>query len=1029
MTSPVPYRFRMNSASSSSSVRSQPTSTGLSLDPHFIDGVCTFQKSLEFQAGKNYMSGYLKKKNDLGPDKTPFIQRKWTEWYVELNGTSLMFWSIKSPSDCEFPRVEAVKKRSPNFINVADCNVYPVKSDDAKHVFILNSAGANRFFFQTQSADELSIWILALRLSCFEAGLLHEWYTALMFETELYAPLLSEGGASGYSGFVEMRCSGILEWCRYWMTIRSDAEGPTLTFSPAKYSTDLVFTVESLQQAYAIFPDQEELMDHASVLRLDGSVRALRDPAVDQANPPFILIMATTQREMLDILIAAFDAFRLHNRPRHYTRLSLPESQGLYLDLSEIMAVPSIEESFYASRQAFLELTGTKFGLKTLSPDCITPEPREPSPVSENKEESEGPEENEFEAPSMLNKSYMTNSHDSFGGIKEAKPRLRKTFSVTWKEQDETYFPPGSSDKSSIKSIDKSSIRAVDRSSDKSSITSVDKTSDKASIRSIDNVTKLVLRQLTRLVTRRVRDKASIRSIDKGSDKSSIKSFEKPIENNSQETFVIPNGKSSDVSPTSQSLDSPKSVNSNESGPPILSLPTVANIALSLEDPAKSDEEDYPKSRTHRPVNPSVSKTTTTTTKLETVDSDTLPKARIVKSKKPAKPSDSDSDSEDLPKVRATKPSAKSRQPTVKQIESDEDSDEDSNPSVGSGARSGSALEASSPNSLKMQSRPFSMAPSVKDKVSPFPTKRVQARSKVSLPTASDSSSEEESKEVAEDLEDDDAPIGSSFAHADPNMIRASIYSQQMEYGPEGMPYYDPHAMAAFNSYNPALQRPSTLLEAQDFARYNDQMTLTQQPRYGPLIQLGAKKTTKTTGGLVGAISAIEQQRAANKYTNANARMTHVSYPEQDRGFDRQKERYLAEQRAMASQSQVFPPDAYGHYPQPHPMQPMQHMQPMAPMQTMPARAKSPYGNVGASLSAGSFYHSPYHTMMSPPTMMASASQNHLDHPSMGHHPPPTTHPKTDLMMILILHAATTRTCTKIPINTCNMIDRWYHPL
>lgn len=355
------------------------------------------------------------------------------------------------------------------------------------------------------------------------------------------------------------------------------------------------------------------------------------------------------------------------------------------------------------------------------------------------------------------------------------------------------------------------------------------------------------------------------------------------------------------------------------------------------EDPLEeedSDQEDYLKAKgPRRPTSG-------------------LPKARLAR---PSKPKNSDSDSDHIPKVRITKPATKNRHSTTKQLESDEEWDTIASPS--SGVRPSSAFEAPSPNTLKMQARPFSMAPTNKEKTSPFPTKRIHPRSKVSLPTASDSSSEDEPKKT-EEVEDDDAPIG---MQADPNMMRASMFSQQMEYGPDGMPYYDPRAMAAFNSYNPALQRPSTLLEAQDFARYNDQMTL-GQPRYGPLIQLSAKQTSKTAGGLVGAISAIEQQRAANKYTNANARMNHVVNPEQDRALEMQKERYLAEQRVMASQSQIFPPDAYGHY------------------YPGPPRAKSPYGNVGASLSAGSFYHHP--TMMSP-----SVSQNPLEYPIMGHHP------------------------------------------
>ncbi|KAI0244244.1 hypothetical protein L0F63_006264 [Massospora cicadina] len=870
----------MNSASSTSSGRSLPLSSGLSLEPHFIDGVGSLHRSLELQAAKSYMSGYLRKKNDLGPDKTPFIQRRWTEWYVELNGTTLMFWSVKSPTDCEFPRVEAIKKKAPNFINVADCNVYPTKLDEADHVFILNSAGANR------------IWMLALRLACFEAALLHEWYTGLMLETELYAPLLSEGSA--YSGFVEMRCSGILEWGRYWMAIRTDASGPLITFSPAKYSTDLVFTLDCLQLAYAIFPDQDDFTDYASVLRLDGSVCAHRESAVNLTNPPFILVMAPSQREMLTILVAAFDAFQLHGRPRRFTYFPLPDSQNLYLDLPEVMAVPSVDESFFASRQAFCDLAARKFATVTSSPASAAP--GEPSPVFKKEgkvfdsgSESDSHEENEFEPPTYVRKSYLANSKSDDLG-----PELRQLQSVFWKEQDGVVAEPSSGSLSPVspKSLDLNEI----------GLPSYGAPQEKPI--SHDNAGELP--------------------------------FNGKVDEPPTPTQLV-EVEGSDVDPTPKPATSKKGVKfvSPEDSEDTKSSPTKPST------PAKPDTPAQPQ------------------------DSDPLPKARLARSV-----TSENSDSDEAIRLRVTKEkpiaNAKNRRP--KQLESEGESSSDE-PTPGHGIRPSSAFTPASPHPHKVQARPFTMASQGKrvEKAN-FPKRH--PRSKVRLPTASDASSDE-GPQKEPGLEDDDAPIGTSLAQADPNAVRASMLNQSVEYAPDGMPtYYDPQAMAAFNAYNPALQRPSTLLEAQEFARYNDQLALTQ-PRYGPLIQLGAKEAKKPSGGLVGAISAIEQQRAANRYTNANARLHPPEQP-LDRGFERQKERYLAEQRAMATQSQLYPPEAYGHYPMQLPPHPA------------PPHTRSPYGNVSASLSAGSFYHSPY-VAMSPPTMPA-AGLNHPGYPPMGTH-------------------------------------------
>ncbi|KAI8050835.1 hypothetical protein BDF22DRAFT_745026 [Syncephalis plumigaleata] len=69
--------------------------------------------------------------------------------------------------------------------------------------------------------------------------------------------------------------------------------------------------------------------------------------------------------------------------------------------------------------------------------------------------------------------------------------------------------------------------------------------------------------------------------------------------------------------------------------------------------------------------------------------------------------------------------------------------------------------------------------------------------------------------------------------------------------------------------------------------------------RSGPLVQLKEKRKQAQTTGLVGAIHAREQMKAANKYSNAayGNQPRHDPDRERERALDREKERWLEQQR------------------------------------------------------------------------------------------------------------------------------------
>ncbi|KAI8869426.1 hypothetical protein GQ42DRAFT_113332, partial [Ramicandelaber brevisporus] len=138
--------------------------------------------SAAFQSFRNkrYVNGLLAKKNDLSPNGEPFSMRKWTRWYVELVGPSLVFWNGNARQMLDADRIAHLKSVvMPNHINITDSSAVIVGTQKKRQcVFSLNTSGANRFYFQAESDLDMHIWIRGIRLACYEATKLYEAYSS-----------------------------------------------------------------------------------------------------------------------------------------------------------------------------------------------------------------------------------------------------------------------------------------------------------------------------------------------------------------------------------------------------------------------------------------------------------------------------------------------------------------------------------------------------------------------------------------------------------------------------------------------------------------------------------------------------------------------------------------------------------------------------------------------------------------------------------------------------------------------------------
>ncbi|KAI8883499.1 hypothetical protein K501DRAFT_285316 [Backusella circina FSU 941] len=300
------------------------------------------QTLYEHYAQKVYYEGYLFKKNDLTVDGKPLGDPRWNHCYAELCGPVLILWEADSQDETVMPQ----------YINITDSNVIPVDIPQ-KHVFALNSAGANRYLLDVPDPTTLADWMCAIRLSCYESARLCEIYTRHFMTRGTYSDILAKP-MTKMEGFVQVRFTGSTEWQKYWVVVSDRKDEKKLfgkksvvahgqvSFYETKKSKTPVVSVVNVTQAYTLYPEAPQLVDMATMLKIEG---------VSNDEFKSCYIMGATSRELVQWLTGTFDAFKLYGRPSrllndpsNITALNFGESltgdmPRLFLEVPEVAQV------------------------------------------------------------------------------------------------------------------------------------------------------------------------------------------------------------------------------------------------------------------------------------------------------------------------------------------------------------------------------------------------------------------------------------------------------------------------------------------------------------------------------------------------------------------------------------------------------------------------------------------------------------------------------------------------------------------
>ncbi|OZJ06199.1 hypothetical protein BZG36_00977 [Bifiguratus adelaidae] len=427
---------------------------------------------------KVYMGGYLMKQNDITPEGKPFNDRNWSKWYVELCGPILSFWDAESVSGVVSGKDEAsILPHYTNITDcqiavIGDFpdpyRIQPLRTN----VFALNTAGANRFYLSCPDQATLNQWISAIRLASFEIAKLHEIYTRCLC-TNSHLPLLSgvhsplsdpssaissalsnlhatfkevlvTTTSGQFEGHVQARLMGKTDWQKYWLVITSD-QGPgklasgkgslSSIFSGTKKtpprsktsgfaqcflyanrkSKEPIVTITAVHQAYAVYPETPQLVDKATIFKLEGNMLNSQSPQSSsfQQNSPssfdgfgqqssgFLLLMSSSPREMASCLVTIWNAFQLYGRPqqlldsaadprslifgataltlspdsqrtKHQSWLPAPQST-LFLNPEDVKDTPLYGKNAIETKMIFLSMLTEKLNSLGLGQRPITP--------------------------------------------------------------------------------------------------------------------------------------------------------------------------------------------------------------------------------------------------------------------------------------------------------------------------------------------------------------------------------------------------------------------------------------------------------------------------------------------------------------------------------------------------------------------------------------------------------------------------------------------------------------------------------
>jgi hypothetical protein len=306
---------------------------------------------------KMYAEGYLSAMIELNADGKHIEGSHWKQVFAELSGSTLAIWNAEKTN-----RQEDVL---PSYINITDAGLELIEQQvfGKPNCFaIQNTASANRFIFQAKTKQGLKKWETCFWLAGFEGTKLHEIYTRKILLRPMYKPLFNKQPSTGLEGYLQVRFAGKSDWQRLWAVLDKKEEkklwgrraqtpfpGSILLYEDKKSKAPLM-SVSNVARAYAIYPENPQLSEHATLFKIEGSVTFV-SKETSQDIPDrisHVLFMTKNSKEMGQWLIAIFDVFKLNGRPQQlFFEPTRPDSMDnadkllraagkLFLDVSEV---------------------------------------------------------------------------------------------------------------------------------------------------------------------------------------------------------------------------------------------------------------------------------------------------------------------------------------------------------------------------------------------------------------------------------------------------------------------------------------------------------------------------------------------------------------------------------------------------------------------------------------------------------------------------------------------------------------------
>lgn len=328
---------------------------------------------LLLQAHRRYHEGIFMLYCDLNGDGKP-ADRQWKEVYGILTGNQLAYWDAASLAAFRHnPEALLETSAKPHYLNFTD-SVYnamrslPAAKQSLDNVIIVLTTLKNRYIIQFKLHGDLVGWYMALRLAGYEYQLLQEAYTGAL--------LLARGSRLldirtvlaekrfDHEDWVSIRYGSGMAWKRCYAVV----EPLTLkrkSFTPGKilfYETDqkkkkqLMAVVSTALSVTAIYPQLPQLVDHSTMLKLEGAINfkllSSKGKDHDDFKNTSLFLMPEQHSAvpgfdtLIRFLIPLLDSFGLYGRPKRLKADRLdPESLlfGLptlpyvhYLDVSDL---------------------------------------------------------------------------------------------------------------------------------------------------------------------------------------------------------------------------------------------------------------------------------------------------------------------------------------------------------------------------------------------------------------------------------------------------------------------------------------------------------------------------------------------------------------------------------------------------------------------------------------------------------------------------------------------------------------------